>query len=87
MQAVSLLKAGLQPYFKDYEGGLNRWGDYRIVRPSSAFDGRERGWMRYRAGKSRSGEGQTNICVWDDFRISKIFSASLALMRFGNRFR
>jgi len=41
MQAVSLLKAGLQPYFKDYKGGLNRWGDYRIVRPSSAFGARQ----------------------------------------------
>lgn len=38
-------------------------------------------------GTTRSEQGQTNICDCDNPSIMKIFSASLALKRFGNRFR
>ena len=36
------------------------------------------------AGTIQSGQGQTNICDCVIFNISKIFSASLAVMRFCN---
>ena len=42
MQQVSVLKAGLQPYFKTLGGTENRWGDYSatVVDP----DGNLRFW-------------------------------------------